>query len=522
MKRQMRLSSIGVLCGLWVLSGAGLLLGQLDPALRDRIESLAEQVRSDWEVPGLAVAIVSPDESIWAKGFGVRRLGDSHPVDADTLFAIASNTKAFVTASLAILVDQGKLRWDDPVADYLPDLKLSDAAATQLLTVRDLVCHRSGLATFSGDLLWYDTDYQPQEILRRARFLPPESSFRSKYGYQNLMFIAAGQIVRKVSGMPCSEFVRQNLLAPLGMQRTTTSIRQFQDDNVAIPHNRSGGSLRELPLGNVDNSWGACGLNSSVADLGRWLNLQLKRGEWNGQQIISRAQVWEMWQPQISLPISEGSARINPTRHFQAYGLGWVLWDYQGRKLVGHSGGLDGMISQVAMVPEERLAVVILTNSESPAASILRDSILDLLLKVPEPTNWNELNRQRHTAGEEAAATRSRQLDEARVANAPPTLSLASYCGTYRCPMYGDVEVELVGDKLWMKMKPAANFVAELQPWHYNCFEIRWQPSVKYNFPRGFVNFTINAQGQTEQLKIDQPNDDFWFYELDLKRVVEK
>lgn len=516
----------GLVVGCWAL-GIGLWLpqvlrAQLDPQVAAKIEALAEKVRTEWNVPGLAVAVVSSDMSVWSQGFGTRRLGQTDPVDADTLFAIASNTKAFVTASLAVLVEQGKLRWDDPVADYLPELKLSDPVATQQLTVRDLVCHRSGLGTFSGDLLWYETTYSPAEILQRARHLRPVAGFRSSYGYQNLMFIAAGQVVQRVSGMPCSEFVRRHFLVPLGMQRTTTSVSQFGDDNVAMPHNASGGTLRALPHGDVDNSWGACGLNSSVSDLSRWIKMHLNRGTVDEQTLIPPARQWEMWQPYIFNSVSEESMRINPSRHFLGYGLGWVLWDFHGRKLVGHSGGLDGMISQIAMVPEERLGVVVLTNSESPVATILRDSILEILLEVEKPTDWHAFYRQRHLQGEQAAVARDQQIDAARIVNAPPTLPLSDYCGNYRCPMYGEVAVELVDGKLVMKMIPSPNLVADLEPWHYNCFEIRWRPSVKYNFPRGFVNFTIDARGQTHQLKIDQPNDDFWFYELNLSRVPAK
>lgn len=496
----------------------GQISGQsLEPKLQE-IDETAKQVMADWQVPGMAIAIVQDDQLVFAKGYGVRELNSSDAVDPDTQFVIASNSKAFVTAALSILVAEGKLSWEDRVSDYLPELRLHDPVATQEITIRDLVSHRSGLGTFSGDLLWYGTTYAPAEILHRARFLKPVSSFRNQYGYQNLMFIAAGQIIERLSGLSCDEFVRQHILEPLGMNNTTTSIRHF-GDNVASPHNESGGGLRVLPHGNTDNCWGACGLNSSVADLSRWLRVQLARGEFEGQQILDRQQVWEMWQPSIALKISEDAAKFNPTRNFSAYGLGWQLSSYQGRRVVGHGGGLDGMISQTAMMPEENLGLVVLTNSESPVSSILRETILDILLDVEDRRDWNAAYRKRSDQRKKSAQRAEDKRREARIPDAPMTLAIEKYCGTYRCPMYGDVTITQESDGLVLRLVPAPDFVADLEHWHYNCFDIRWRPSVNYNFPPGLINFTVDAQGMTDRLTIDQPNDDFWFYELDLRRV---
>lgn len=486
-----------------------------------QIDQLAESVRADWNVPGLSVSIVKDGELLFSKGYGVRELGNEAPVDADTLFVIASNSKAFVTAAISILVTEGKLNWNDRASDYLPELRLYDPLATQEITIRDLVSHRSGLGTFSGDLLWYGTTYKPSDILHRVRLLKPVTSFRNQYGYQNLMFIAAGQIVERVSGQPCSDFVRERLLNPIGMNRTTTSIRDF-DANVASPHNESGGSLRVLPHDDMDNCWGACGLNSSANDLSRWLRLQLARGELDGQKVLARDQVWQMWQPSIAMPISEESAKFNPTRFFSAYGLGWGISNYQGRRVIGHGGGLDGMISQTAMMPEENLGVVVLTNSESPVSTILRDSIFDILLDAPEKQDWNAVYQQRYAQRKTEAQELRSKWEADKIPDAPHSLALDKYCGMYRCPMYGDVAIEMENGGLVLKMVPAPDFVADLVHRHYNCFELKWRPSVTYNYPIGSVNFVIDGRGVSSQLVIDQPNDDFWFYELDLRRVTEK
>ena len=341
------------------------------------INLYAEKVRRDWNVPGFAVAIVKDDKVIFAKGYGVRTLGKPEKVDDNTIFAIASNSKAFTTAGLAILVDEGKLKWDDKVTKYLPDFQMPDAFVTSEITVRDLVSHRSGLGTFSGDLLWYETTYTDDEVLSRIKYLKPVNGFRATYGYQNLMFMTAGKVLEKVSGKTWQDFVKERILLPLGMTRTTASVKDLKS-NVSSPHNESGGKLRSLPPGNVDSARAAAGLNSSVAELAQWLRLQLGRGTFNGKQIFSTKQSQEMWQQNLPIQISDGGMKFNPTRHFNGYGLGWFLNDYQGRKVVSHGGGLDGMISQTAMMPEENLGVVILTNSETGLPGWMVNKVFDV------------------------------------------------------------------------------------------------------------------------------------------------
>lgn len=486
------------------------------------LEEYVRKAQVDWNVPGIAIGIVHDDKLVYSQGFGVRELGKPEAVDGDTLFAVASNSKAFTTAALAILVDEGLLAWDDPVTKYLPDFEMYDAYVTHEMTVRDLVCHRSGLATFSGDLLWYETNYSADEILRRSRNLNPTTSFRSRYGYQNLMYIAAGKVIERVSGKTWAQFVDERILTPLGMDRTTTSVADF-GENVASPHNASASpagakQLRPLTHGNVDNCWGACGINSSVNDLSRWLRLQLGRGTFEGKTIFSKNQSWEMWQPNVVIPISEAASQANPTRHFVGYGLGWVLYDYHGVKVINHSGGLDGMISQTAIVPEKNFAVVVLTNSESAVATLLRDRILDDALDATVQRDWNTEALDRRAKADAAAAENDRKIDEARVTGTQPSLALDRYAGTYSCPMYGDATVAVEDGHLVVRLVPAANFVADLEHWHYDTFVIRWRDTVRYNFPRGFATFTIDAKPAAAQLTLDQPNDDFWFYELDLKR----
>lgn len=490
---------------------------QNEAARLQEIDAYAQKVLKDQNQPGMAIAVVKDGKTIFAKGYGVRELGKPEKVDENTVFAIASNSKAFTTAAIAILIDEGKIGgWDDKVSKYLPEFRLYDPYVSENVTLRDLVSHRVGLDTFSGDLLWYETTYKEDEILRRLQFLKPVRGFRSGYGYQNLMYIVAGKVVEKVSGKTWGQFITEKILQPLGMSRTTTTISDLKD-NAAFPHNESGGKLRVLHRGNVDGAAAAAALNSSVADITKWIRLQLGKGEYEGKRVFSAKQAWEMHQPAVILPISEAAARNMPSRHFNLYALGWGVFDYQGRKIVTHSGGLDGMLSRTVLIPEENLGFVILTNGESAAFNIMYNKMRDVFTDAPK-RDYNAETLKNTAAAKKSEAEENAKIDAARVKNTKPSLAISNYAGTYSSEMYGDVTIAEENGKLVLRMLPAPNFVADLEPWHYDTFRIKWRPTVSYNFPRGFVTFTIDKNGVTDQLKIDQPNNDFWFYELDLRR----
>lgn len=488
----------------------------LDEKLKE-IDDYANTVANTWKGPGMAIAIVKDDKAVFQKGYGVRKLGENDAVNPDTLFAIASNSKAFTTASLAILVDEKKLAWDDKVSKYLPDFQLYDPWVTSELTVRDLVTHRVGLDTFSGDLLWYETNYSPDEILRRVRYLPRVSSFRTRFGYQNPMFIAAGKVIEKVSSKSWCDFVTERILTPLGMSRTTCSVNNLPD-NAAWPHNESGGKLRVLHRGNVDGAYSAAALNSSVADLSKWVRTQLGRGKFEGKQIFSEAQAWQMHQPFLAQQISEQAWKGNPTRHFTGVTSGWFVYDYHGRKIINHSGGLDGMLSYTVLIPEENVGFVVLTNSEFPPYAVMMSKIRDIFVNAPK-RDWNAEAVEQMKRNKTAADDELKKADATRVVNTKPTLALSNYPGTYSDDLYGAITIADESGRLVMRFSRSPNFVADLEHWHYDTFQIKWRPSVAYNFPRGFVTFTIDKDGKTDELKIDQPNNDFWFYELHPKRV---
>ncbi|HEX4592583.1 MAG TPA: serine hydrolase domain-containing protein, partial [Gemmataceae bacterium] len=261
------------------------------------LDNYARKVLADWHAPGVAVAVVKNDKVIFIRGYGVREVGKPEPVDEHTVFDIASCSKAFTAAALAILVDQGKVRWNDPVSKFLPNFQLSDPFVTRELTVRDLLCHRSGLGTFAGDLVWYNTNYDRAEVLRRARFLKPTTSFRSAFGYQNILFLAAGEIVPGVSGQSWDDFVRDRIFAPLGM---TTAVTRTRDcpSNAATPHAVKADKAVAVPRYNADSVAPAAGVHASVDDLAKWLRLQLGMGEFEGKRIYSPSAARQMWTPQ--------------------------------------------------------------------------------------------------------------------------------------------------------------------------------------------------------------------------------
>ncbi len=268
-------------------------------------DAYVQKALQDWGCPGLAIAIVKNDSVIYAKGFGVRQIGSTAQVDEKTIFGIASCSKAFTAASIAMLVDEKKLRWDDPATKHLDGFQLYDPYVTREITVRDLLSHRSGLPAFGGDLIWWGSTYSRDETLRRIRFVKPATSFRSHYAYQNIMFIAAGQVVSTVSGKPWDDFVKERIFTPLGMRSSSTSVKSLQGiEDIATPHMRVDGKTRAIAWRNLDNGAPAAGINSNVLDMARWIRLQLGHGQFEGKKLFSSSAGEEMWSAQTVIPTS--------------------------------------------------------------------------------------------------------------------------------------------------------------------------------------------------------------------------
>ena len=474
-------------------------------------DSYVAKAMHEWEVPGLAIAVVKDDRVVFARGYGVKRLGDSAPIDERTLFAIGSASKAFTAAALAMLVDEGQIEWDDPVTKYLPEFQLFDPYVTREITIRDLLSHRSGLER--ADLLWYATDYGRDEILRRVRFLRPSWSFRSRFGYQNIMFLAAGQVVARVSGKSWDEFIKERIFAPLGMVASDTSVKDLKSfANVASPHAKVEGRVQVIPWRNIDNIGPAGSINSNVVEMAQWVRLQLGQGTYQGRKLLSPVVVKQMHASQTVIQFEPPFSLYYPEARFLNYGLGWFLSDYRGRKVVEHGGSIDGMRAEVAMMPEERLGLVILTNMNGTALPVaLMYRIFDTYLGAPE-RDWSAELFKTFKAFEEQSRAAEKKLEAERVRGTQPSLALEKYAGIYRNDLYGDVKVTYEPGKLSIRFGPA--FTSELEHWHYDTFRARFRGA---GASTAYVTFALNARGGVEDLKLSLPG----LVDYPFKRVAE-
>jgi CubicO group peptidase (beta-lactamase class C family) len=470
--------------------------------------------------PGASIAVVKDGRVLFAKGYGMRTLGDPARVDAHTLFQIASNTKAFTTAALAILADEGKLSWDDPVTKFLPGFQLYDPYVTRDFTVRDLVTHRSGLGLGAGDLLWFHSNYNRGEIAHRIRFAKPVSSFRSAYAYDNVLYIVAGEIFPAVAGQSWDDFVRNRIFTPLGMSESGTTTAFFTSSrNAATPHAVEDGQLQVVPLDSVDNISPAGGIASNVTDLARWLVCRLDSGRYSDGEgrLFSEGQAREMWSGQTILPIPDPPPPLAALRsNFAEYALGWRLRDYQGRKIVSHTGGLAGMSSQITLVPAEKLGLVILTNSESDLMAALTYRLLDDLLGAPRPRrDWVAAFAQAAQIARAGADSTLKAIRAGRDSLSQPSLPLGRYAGSYRDELYGDAGVALENGRLVLRFDRSPAFVGDLEHWQYDTFIVRWRTK---HLEDAYVTFALNPDGSIDRFQMTavSPLADFSFDYQDL------
>jgi CubicO group peptidase (beta-lactamase class C family) len=487
-----------------------------DKASIAKLDAIFQKALTDFNVPGMAIAIVKDDQVLLSKGYGVKNANSNEKVTDKTSFAIASNSKAFTSAALAILVDEGKIKWSDKVRDYLPYFELYSPYVSEEMTIRDLLCHRTGLATFSGDLIWYGTSHSREEIIRRAKYLEPVYGFRESFGYSNIMFLAAGEIIPVVTGKTWDEFIRERFFTPLGMNNANTTIRDFKPgQDIAAPHNEVNGKNIPIEYVNWDNVSSAGSINASVSELTQWIKLQLHKGTLDGKTYWTEQRSNEMWENNTPTNVSKWQRTNMPSRHFNGYGLGWSLMEYGGEKIVSHGGGYDGMISQTILIPGKNIGFVILTNNINSLPSCLMFSVLDEFLKVKNTKDWPAMFLEFKKADELAAKEAEVTADALRAQGTKPSLALEKYEGTYSSEMYGDVEVKKDADgNLTIDFKPTALFKGTLSHWHYDTFQLAW--TTQMMLPKGSVTFVINAQGEVSEMKVVVENPDFDFTELKL------
>jgi CubicO group peptidase (beta-lactamase class C family) len=485
----------------------------------DNLDRYYQKTVTDWDIPGMSVAIVKDGKIIFSKGYGVLEAGKATRPDGNSLYAIASNTKAFTATMIGQLVDEGKCTWNDKVQQHLPWFEVYDPAISSQVTLRDLLSHRVGYGTFSGDVIWYRSNLSAGEIIRGAKHLPPAFEFRAGFGYSNIMFITAGKVIEAITGKSWFENVQERLLQPLGMTRTTIFPEALpQLGNVATPHARL--NERNIPI--EYTSWAEIaamgGLISSVNDVAQWMIFNLNHGSWNETSLISASSLNLIMTPHNNHVVDH--SRPNDTKnHFNGYGLGWSLRDYHGRLMAGHTGGYDGMISAVTLIPDEKLGVVVLTNGmQSPYMAATYQTI-DAFLGVNAEKNWSDDLLQR-TKSREKNDTRIADRKASRVEGTKPSLPLEKYTGTYHSAIYGNITVSMQGGILKMELEHSPELSSTLKHFHYDVFEIIWDYEQAW-FQFGTVKFNTDNYLKVTGIDFDVPNDDIFFEELKPVKVPE-
>ncbi|ODP38197.1 serine hydrolase [Sphingomonas turrisvirgatae] len=447
------------------------------------VDDIVTRFMRAFDTPGIGVAIVRKGQAPWLKGYGVRTLGKPGAVDAHTRFGIASNSKAFTAAAIACLVEEKKLDWDDALTKHLPEFKMADPAVTAMFTVRDLLVHRSGLPLGAGDLMYFPrSSADAAQVIRGLQYLKPVRGFRTGYDYDNILYIVAGVLIERVSGMRWRDFVQARLLTPLGMVDAVPSLELLKTANVAGRHARLGppvrgvGSLKVIQPDESPLIDAGAGINASVTDIAKWLEAQLAQGKLaDGKRLWSAQSAAEMWTPQVIMSSSDGGTELNPARPVIAgYALGWQVQDYRGKRLISHSGGLSGQVTQTAMIPSAGIGVAVFSNTEDNVSSGIRNAILDELLGVTPAFDWVASYVARNKLAQENAIA-SNAGGQAPPAG-KPTLPLASYAGRYRDAWYGDIVVSVRGGALHIDFVPTPQFASKLEPWGSDAFRTRMKP----------------------------------------------
>lgn len=484
------------------------------------LDAYVARVMDAFEVPGIALAIVSRDEVVLTQGYGVRTVGEPEPVDDRTLFGIASNSKAFTSTALGLLVEDGVLEWDAPVIRYLPWSQMWDPFVTRELTVRDLLVHRSGLGLGAGDLLWWPaSSYTRGEIARRLRFIEPATSFRSAYAYDNVLNLVAGEVIEAVSGQPWEAFVSTRLLDRLGMTETRPRYPEpSRRDNLATPHARVEGVVRPVTPFDSDNVNPAGGIHSNAREMASWLRVQLAHGQLpDGARLFSDQTSTDLWSIVTPRRIAKPAPELaETTSSFFGYALGFNVLDYRGRRLITHTGGLPGYVSRLAMLPDDGVGLVVLTNQESGAAfDSIMYRVLDHALGAPEKDWIAAFETVTDRRAARTAAT-EQQASAARDADSTPSLPLERYARTYRDAWYGDITIAMDGERLVMRFGHTASLVGDLEHWQHDTFVVRWR--ARETRADAFVTFALTPDGQIDQARMEpvSPATDFSYDFKDL------
>lgn len=482
--------------GFFCILLAAVSLPAVDNQVLDRI---IDETRRAFDVPGIAVAIVHKDAVVYAKGHGLKSVEDGAPVTTSTRFAIASTSKAFTTAAMGILVDDGKMNWDDPVRKHIPSFRLSDPLANEHVTLRDIVSHRTGLSRH--DVLWYNSPWGREEIIRKIGLVALTKPFRSAYQYQNIMFLTAGQAVGAASGGTWEAFVKTRILDPLGMRNTDFSAKDIvQAADYSEPYEKRDGKVRRVPRLNFDNIGPAGSINSSVDDLARWVRMQLGGGMFEGKRIIKAETLRETHTPQTPIRMDDPNMRtVNVGTNMMAYGLGWTIQDYRGHHMVSHGGAIDGYRAQVTLLPNDGYGIVILANlGGNNMPECLRAAIADHVLGLAS-MDWIPKYLEAARNGEERTKKGQAEREAKRKKDSKPSYGMDAYAGKYENAAYGEAEIAVKDGGLELRW---SNWRNALEHWHFDTFRATGETGSLRDV---LVQFQLRATGEVESVQfLDQ------------------
>ncbi len=477
----------------------------------EALDQYYHKMVNDWDLPGASIGIVKDGELIFSGHYGVMEEGTTTVANDQSLYAMASNSKAFTSAIIGMLVQEGKLGWNDKVRKHLPHFAMYDDWVSEHITIRDILSHRVGLGTFSGDNIWYKSEKPSAEFIKHIKHVPQKYEFRSGYGYSNLMYITAGEVIKAVTGMSWGENVQKRILDPLGMDRSIWSLAALEaKGNYATPHARKEDENYKIPWVDWENVAATGGLISSVEDMAKWMIFNLNHGISGGDTLLTRESRNMIWRPHVSHGVDH--TRENDfKRHFSAYGLGWGLSDYHGRLRVGHTGGYDGFITAVNLIPDEDLGIVVLTNGVKSPIMAATYYALDQFLGV-EGKDWSSYYLDRVNQNQ-AADTRIKDRQAKRVLNTSPSISPDQFSGVYQSDLIGEITIARQAGRLTLAFQDAPLLSASLTHWHHDVWEIHWDhPQAWFSF--GTIQINADNNLKVTGFDFDVPNDDFFFEEL--------
>lgn len=455
----------------------------------------------DWEVPGLAVAVVQNDDVILMKGFGTRELGKDLPVNKDTIFAIASTTKAFTSLAVGLLVQDGKISWDNPVINHMEWFQLHDPWVTREFRVRDLLCNRCGLGP-NIDLIWYNKTLNRDEVVQRLRYARPETGFRYEFAYRNAMFLTAGQIIPAVVGIEWDSFLTERIFKPLGMARTNTNVSDLKSlENVASPHSWIGGELVPVPYLDINNTAPAGSITSSIRDMAQWLRLHINEGIHDGKRIVEAPVIKETHTPHTPIPNTSVFKKLFPVTQRMDYCLSWLAVDHRGRLMIWHNGEIDGMHSVIGFLPEEKLGAVVLANADKQIFHLaLFLYIVDSLIGAPRE-DWSTMFREDFEKAMARIAEAEKKLLASRKEGTRPSLPLDAYAGSYSNTIYGPVRIALENGRLAFHF--SSEHIADLEHWHFDTFRGSWRDKhAKVCLGKIMLTFNMDQAGNVCTLKM--------------------